>query len=147
MDFLLPPRGHNDESHNHNDIGHFTLSIDGLPVIVDAGVETYTKKTFGPQRYDIWTMQSAYPNLPTIGGVQQLPGSAYAARDVVYRSDDEAAELNLDIAGTYPEGVLTAWSRGICLDRDVALTLTDEFELGDQSSGPLELNLITACQV
>jgi len=145
--FVAAKGGHNDESHNHNDIGHFTLSIDGLPVIVDAGVETYTKKTFGAQRYDIWTMQSAYHNLPTIGGVQQLPGAAYAARDVVYRSDDEAAALNLDIAGTYPEGVLTNWSRGICLDRGVALTLTDEFELGDQSSGPLELNLMTACQV
>src|SRR5690606_14252624 len=34
--------GHNYESHNHNDAGHFILYYDGKPVIVDAGVGTYT---------------------------------------------------------------------------------------------------------
>lgn len=145
--FVAAKGGHNDESHNHNDIGHFTLSIDGLPVIVDAGVETYTKRTFSAQRYDIWTMQSAYHSLPTIGGVQQLPGGTHAARDVEYHADDQAAELKLDIAGAYPAGVLTCWTRLLRLDRGAALILVDEFELGDQGSGPLELNLITACGV
>ncbi len=51
--------GHNAESHNHNDIGNFVVYRDGLPLLVDAGVEEYTAKTFGPNRYDIWTMQSA----------------------------------------------------------------------------------------
>ena len=46
------------------------------------GVESYTKKTFSPQRYEIWTMQSAWHNLPTFDGVQQLPGAEYAAREV-----------------------------------------------------------------
>ena len=50
--------GHNAESHNHNDGGNFVVAVDGHPVVIDVGVETYTRKTFSTHRYDIWTMQS-----------------------------------------------------------------------------------------
>lgn len=139
--------GHNDESHNHNDIGHFVLYLDGLPVVVDAGVETYTKMTFGPQRYDIWTMQSAWHNLPTIGGLRQLPGATYGARSVVHKSDEGSAELQLDTAAAYDDGVLTCWQRTIHLQRGRYLQVADEYELGPRAQGPLELSLITACDV
>jgi hypothetical protein len=69
--YLAAKGGHNAESHNHNDIGHFVIYTNGQPVIIDAGVETYTRKTFSPQRYEIWTMQSAYHSLPLINGIQQ----------------------------------------------------------------------------
>src|SRR5699024_10175363 len=58
--------GHNGESHNHNDVGSFILYYDGKPAIVDAGVGTYTAKTFSSQRYEIWTMQSLFHNLPVV---------------------------------------------------------------------------------
>ncbi|MBA3377767.1 MAG: heparinase II/III family protein, partial [Chloroflexia bacterium] len=54
--FLAAKGGHNGESHNHNDIGSFIVGLDGQPVLIDAGVEDYTKKTFSAQRYEIWTM-------------------------------------------------------------------------------------------
>ena len=47
-------------------MGNVVVFVDGKPVIVDAGVETYTRKTFSAERYTIWTMQSAYHTLPTI---------------------------------------------------------------------------------
>ena len=72
--------GSNGDSHNHNDTGSITVYKDGRPLLIDIGVESYTKKTFSPQRYEIWTMQSAWHNLPTFDGVQQLPGAEYAAR-------------------------------------------------------------------
>ena len=71
--------GDNDDGHNHNDVGSVTVYKDGQPVLIDVGVETYTKKTFSPERYDIWTMQSAYHNLPTFNDVGQLAGPAFAA--------------------------------------------------------------------
>jgi len=55
--FLAAKGGHNAQSHNHNDVGTFILYYNDVPIIIDPGVETYTAKTFGPQRYDIWTMQ------------------------------------------------------------------------------------------
>lgn len=56
--------GCNNDSHNHNDVGSVTLYRDGRPLLVDIGVETYSKKTFSAQRYEIWTMQSSWHNLP-----------------------------------------------------------------------------------
>ena len=56
--FVAAKGGHNSESHNHNDVGNVIVYADGKPLIVDAGVETYRRKTFSPQRYEIWTMQS-----------------------------------------------------------------------------------------
>src|SRR5690606_35960735 len=44
--YLAAKGGNNHESHNHNDIGNFVVFVDGLPVIVDARVETYSAKTF-----------------------------------------------------------------------------------------------------
>ena len=45
--------GHNGESHNNNDVGNFIVYSDGMPVVIDAGVDTYTEKTFSPLRYTI----------------------------------------------------------------------------------------------
>ncbi|NSZ59909.1 heparinase [Agrobacterium tumefaciens] len=99
---LAVKAGNNGESHNHNDVGSFTLYKNGRPFIIDVGVETYTAKTFSPQRYDIWTMQSAFHNLPTFGGVMQVAGAEFAAADFVTRFSEEEAEFSLDMAGAYP---------------------------------------------
>lgn len=61
--------GHNDESHNHNKMGQFIVYYDGKSVFIDIGVGTYTEKTFSPKLYEIWTMQSAYYNLPTMDNI------------------------------------------------------------------------------
>jgi hypothetical protein len=116
--YLAAQGGHNAESHNHNDVGNFIVYSDGEPAIIDAGVETYTAKTFSSKRYEIWTMQSAYHNLPTIRGVMQKDGREFEARDVAYRSTDRATEFSLDIAGAYPpEAGVQQWKRSLRLDR------------------------------
>ena len=53
--FVAAKGGFNNESHNHNDVGTFSLYVNTIPVIIDAGVGTYTKQTFGKDRYTIWT--------------------------------------------------------------------------------------------
>ena len=76
--FLGAKGGHNDESHNHNDIGTCIFSIRNIPVLVDAGVGTYTKATFdNKERYKIWAMRCEWHNLPMINGVQQEFGGKY----------------------------------------------------------------------
>lgn len=99
--FLAVKGGHNAESHNHNDIGSFIVALDGVPVVIDVGVETYRKQTFNEERYTIWTMQSGYHNLPVIDGYEQQPGRDFAARDVAAELTDTHAQLTLDIAATY----------------------------------------------
>ncbi|WP_298063965.1 heparinase II/III family protein, partial [uncultured Rikenella sp.] len=76
--------GYNAESHNHNDVGSFILYADGQPMMVDAGVGTYTAATFDHRRYTIWMMRSEYHNLPVINGFGQKEGGKYRSRNVRY---------------------------------------------------------------
>lgn len=126
--FYLAAQGlHNGKSHNHNDVGNFLLYVDGKPFIIDVGPEGYNAKTFSSSRYDIWTMQSAFHNLPTINGVMQKDGKQYAARDVQYHANDDSAVFSLDIAGAYPSDANTAkWNRTLRLDRRTGTVLLRE---------------------
>ncbi|MGW4895718.1 heparinase II/III domain-containing protein, partial [Kitasatospora sp. NPDC004240] len=109
--------GHNGEHHNHNDVGSVIVALDGVPVVVDPGRPTYTARTFGPDRYDIWTMRSTWHSVPWIRDTAQAPGRQYAARDVRVRAGDDEAALTLDIAGAYPRADLVSWRREARLDR------------------------------
>ncbi len=141
--YLAAQGGHNGESHNHNDVGNFIVYADGEPVIIDVGVETYTAKTFSADRYTIWTMQSAYHNLPTINGVQQKDGKEYTARDVHYTSGDTAATLSMDIAPAYPrEAGVRTWRRTLTLVRGREVTVHDAYVL-DTLKGGIRLTLMT----
>ena len=147
--FVAAKAGHNAESHNHNDVGNVIVYVNGKPLIVDAGVETYRRQTFSPQRYEIWTMQSAYHTLlPTFDqDVQQAPGRAFAARDVVYEADDRQARLSLDLAGAYPdEAGIVHWQRTVTLVRGEGLVIQDVYELRASPVG-LTLGLLTPCDV
>lgn len=145
--YVAAKGGHNQESHNHNDIGNFIVYLDGQPMIIDVGVETYTRKTFSDRRYEIWTMQSAYHNLPTINGVMQIDGRSFAAKDVNYTTNDNFAQLKLDIAGAYPEKAgLKSWVRTIRLNRNENVEIRDDFEL-NQPSQDIVFNFMTVCTV
>jgi hypothetical protein len=141
--YLAAKGGHNAESHNHNDVGSFLVYDDGSPVLIDVGVESYTAKTFSAGRYEIWTMQSAYHNLPTINGALQKDGRAFAARDVRYRADDRVAELSLDIAGAYPkEAGVRSWTRVLRLERGNRVVVTDRYEL-EAAAKPVRWTFMT----
>jgi len=146
--YLAAQAGHNGKSHNHNDVGNFIVFSDGKPAIVDVGVETYTAKTFSAQRYEIWTMQSAFHNCPTLDGVMQSAGRQFRAGDVAYHADDDAAELRLNLAAAYPEEAhLRHWNRRLRLLRAKnEIELVDDFAL-QQPAKEITLTLMTPCAV
>ncbi|HSW00113.1 MAG TPA: heparinase II/III family protein [Sedimentisphaerales bacterium] len=145
--FVAAKGGHNAESHNHNDVGNFIVYMNGRPILIDIGVETYSRKTFSNQRYEIWTMQSAWHNLPTIDGAMQTPGGQFAARDVRYEADDDHAQLKLDIAGAYPrQAGLKSWVRTVRLDRGRDVVVTEQYAL-EKPAGRIMLSLVTPCKV
>ena len=146
--YLAAQGGNNGESHNHNDVGNFLVYSDGQPVIIDVGVETYTAKTFSPHRYEIWTMQSAYHNCPTINNVMQSAGRKFAASDVRYQANDTAVEFQLNMATAYPpEARLERWNRTLRLHRTKnEIELLDEYVL-QQAAETITLTLMTPCVV
>jgi hypothetical protein len=133
--FLAAKAGHNDESHNHNDVGSFIVACDGRPLLIDPGAGTYTRQTFGPDRYQIWTMQSSWHNTPAPAGQPQAAGPAYRATDVAASLSATAAELALELAAAYPAAAgVRAWRRTLRLDRTAALiAVHDSWELSEFS--------------
>ncbi|MER7243475.1 heparinase II/III family protein [Kribbella sp. NPDC000426] len=128
--------GHNDESHNHNDVGSFVIAVDGVPRIVDLGVGSYTRQTFSAERYQIFTMQSDYHNLPKVNGLSQLPGPEFRATGMSAGIGDERVRCELDLARAYPaEAGIRSWRRELVMDRPAELIeLTDTWELQEAPS-------------
>ncbi|MEG1400923.1 heparinase II/III-family protein [Bacteroides sp.] len=127
--FFAAKGGYNDESHNHNDAGSFSVWINNSPILIDAGVGTYTRQTFSSERYSIWTMQSNYHNLPMINGVAQQNGRNYKATQVKF--DSKKKMFSADIATAYPESAkVKSWMRSYVLKGD-KLQINDTFELGE----------------
>ncbi|MEH2701063.1 MULTISPECIES: heparinase II/III domain-containing protein [Rhizobium] len=132
--------GNNGEGHNHNDVGSVSLYKNGRPFLIDVGVETYTAKTFSARRYEIWTMQSAFHNLPTFAGVMQSAGEAFGARDVEVGFDEGSARISLDISDAYPPEVqLHSYRRVVSLLRGRHVEIVDTYDGGK----PAVLSLMT----
>ena len=135
--------GCNADSHNHNDTGSFIVYKDSQPFIIDIGVESYTKQTFSANRYDIWTMQSAWHNLPTFstptsGAVMQKDGAHYRATDVHVGEQD----ISMDIAEAYPpEAGLASYRRMLTVDGAV-VRVHDSCRFADGVSHPVTLSLL-----
>jgi len=145
--------GHNGEHHNHNDVGSFVVAVDGVPVLVDAGRPTYTAETFGPRRYDIWTMQSTWHNVPEIRGAAQPAGAGYAASVVACDVTDERSALALELAGAYDAPGLVSWRREAALERGARgarVTIDDTWDLEPWGAGdepPTTVRLLVAGRI
>lgn len=128
--FVAAKGGHNDESHNHNDIGNYVVYYDGQPVLIDVGRGTYTRKTFSAKRYDIWYNCSDHHNVPTINGKTQPPGASFKAGNVLYKQEKNASQISLDIAKSYPaEAGVNKWQRTIRLNRGKNVEVNDVINL------------------
>ncbi len=137
--FVAMKGGHNGENHNHNDVGSFIVYPQGEPLFIDPGVGEYTSKTFSQKRYDIWTMQSDYHNLPRINGYSQRDGKQYAARLVSHSS----GQLTLDISGAYPdEAKVQQWHRTVKMRKGSQVEVTEAFAL-QAYQAPTQLMLVT----
>jgi hypothetical protein len=142
--YLAVQAASNGRSHGHNDSGSYIVFRDGEPAFIDVGVEAYTAKTFSPERYTIWTMQSAFHNLPTIGGVMQHEGDPYAASNVEYASSQASAGMKMNLATAYPAAAgVKRWIREVVLDRrSNTVRVVEDFVLAKKV--PVSLSFMTS---
>jgi hypothetical protein len=136
----------NGRSHGHNDSGSFIIYRNGDPVFIDLGVGVYTAQTFGKDRYKIWTMQSAFHNLPTIGGVMQHEGDAFRATNLRYSNAGQKTSVTANLASAYPKeaGVLR-WERTLTLDRPAGkVAIVEDFTFA--KAVPVTLSFICAAE-
>ena len=140
--------GFNDESHNHNDVGSCVMYYDGKPCLIDLGREEYNAKTFSSERYEIWTMQSGFHNLPVINGTEQKEGKNFKARNSSFTANSKTVTFSTDIAGAYTaEAMVRSWVRTYTLNRGRSFVMSDKFELSGLNKSTTSSNIITYCKV
>lgn len=117
--------GGNGESHNHNDTGSITVYKDGKPLLIDVGVESYTKKTFSPERYEIWTMQSAYHNVTNFPPFMQGAGEEFCATETDVQMERNPS-IRMELKGAYPqEAKIHTYTRKVIHRKHVCIEVTD----------------------
>jgi hypothetical protein len=121
--------GHNDEPHNHNDVGTFIYYKKGRMVLCDLGAGEYTRDYFGEKRYTIFCNQSESHNVPIINGCGQKAGSAFRAGDCRI---DPRGEMVLDIAAAYQVPALEGLERHFIFEPAGALRLQDTFRFKEE---------------
>lgn len=123
--------GNNNEHHNHNDIGSYTVVVGTRAPMLDPGGEVYTARTFSSHRYDSKLLNSFGHPVPLVAGQMQKEGAA--SRAVVLKTDftDAADTLQFDLKSGYPVPSLKALDRTFVYSRAGAgsLTVTDHVEL------------------
>ena len=129
---LAVKAGDNDDSHNHNDTGSITVYKHGKPLLIDVGVESYTKKTFSPRRYEIWTMQSGFHNIMTFNGCEQKNGPEYRASKVSHGLEKTRSSISMELHEAYDEKAdLQSYTRSAVLHKepDERIEILDEFKM------------------
>jgi hypothetical protein len=138
--YLAMQAAPNQRAHGHNDSGSFIVFHDGNPIFVDIGPEAYTAP-----RYK-FSVQSAYHNLPTVGGVMQSnKNPQYRASDLHYSTDDSNASVSMNLATAYPEEAgIIQWTRTLKLDRMAnRIQLNEDFQLHKKVA--VQLSFMTPC--
>lgn len=109
--------GHNDEPHNHNDLGQFIIHCGGENIICDPGAGLYTQAYFAPGREQLFHISSSGHNVPLIDGCEQSPGRQAEAHILRCRLEQDGSELEaaLDLTLAYPEAAsLRRYTRELC---------------------------------
>ena len=120
--------GHNGENHGHNDLGSYSVVAGKSVVLCDPGGEVYTKRTFGPHRFESKVLNSYGHSVPLVAGVLQSSGPA-AQATVLHTDFTPAADtLSLDLKSAYAVKDLQRLERTYVYHRTepASFTVTDE---------------------
>lgn len=103
--------GHNDENHNHNDLGSYVVAVGGRALLLDAGLETYTARTFSARRYESRVLASYGHPVPLVAGHEQSAGRDRRAQVLETRFSDASDCIALDLRAAYDVPQLQALTR------------------------------------
>ena len=136
--------GHNDESHNHNDIGSFCFHEREIPVLADLGIGVYTRFTFSEHRYDmVEEVKAANHTIPAFDGVTQQYGRGYRADSFEANED----EIKISFASAYPkEAGLVSLERRLSFIEN-GMKCVDHFERESGTDGKVSEVFISVLPV
>lgn len=137
--------GHNDEPHNHLDIGHFILFANGETYCKDLGAGVYSKDYFNEHRYSFLSNAARGHSIPQINSVEQGVGQAYKAEIVKHELTNSVDKWKLDMTSVYPSSGLKRMTRTFRWEKYKfpSLLVEDEFYF-QQSSNKLTERFVLA---
>lgn len=135
--------GHNNEHHNHNDLGSFVVARGDRAVLVDPGLEVYTQRTFSADRYVSKVINSYGHSVPVVAGELQKIGRDHEAKVVATSFSEQEDTVVLDLAGGYAVPALKSLVRTFTLRRGAKpeIVISDTVEFTEPST--FETALIT----
>ena len=129
---LAAKAGHNQEFHNHNDVGSFIISKNGRVTFCDPGAGEYTADYFSPRRYEIFLPSARAHSVPIINGEYQVVGKREGG---VITAEEKRFVFRMD--NGYVIDTLKSLVRDFeCLDDGVRMT--DTYELSQTPSSVRE---------
>lgn len=132
--------GHNNELHNHNDVGSYTIMLDGLEMTGDPGGEIYTRRTFSKDRYASKMLNSYGHPVPVVAGKLQPAGRKFHASILKEEFSDGEDLIRLDLTHAYDVPTLkrlTRTVRYLRAEREVEISDEVEFTAPEQFSVPV----------
>ncbi len=124
--------GHNEEQHNHNDVGSFIFSVGDGVTFADSGVGQYTRQYFSPERYELMVCSSRGHSVPIINGEYQVQ-SADKAEIYIH----EPTRYCYSVEKVYKVESLKKLTRDFKMEEEY-VTLTDTYEFTEAPSSVVE---------
>lgn len=122
---LVAKGGHNDEPHNHNDIGQFCVIKNGHDFLPDLGAGEYTREYFNEKRYEVFCNRSISHSVPIIDGYEQDTGrQAYG--ELLELSERHIA---IEMSHAYPKTSIKRLLRNLWMNPESGIDLVDKYEL------------------
>lgn len=128
--------GHNDENHNHNDVGSLIVNVAGEALLTDPGPGRYERGYFDATRYASPYANSYGHGVPQIAGERQGTGRAFAGQLLPAAPDDGATrQAAVEFARAYPVPTLVDARRRVTLAMAAGATdtlwIADRFAFAD----------------
>jgi hypothetical protein len=141
--------GHNNEHHNHNDVGSFVVVLGDKPLLLDPGSEVYTARTFSSRRYESNVLNSFGHPVPVVAGKLQQTGSRARARIINQNFTDNTDTLVMDISSAYNVPQLRKLKRKFVYSRIAkgSLTVIDEVTFSRPCNFSTALITFDSCTV
>jgi hypothetical protein len=135
--------GNNNEPHNHNDVGSFSVIVGKNMVVCDPGGEVYTKRTFSAHRYDSKVLSSFGHAVPVIAGQLQKTGAA--ARGIILATNftERTDTFKLDLRSAYGVADLQQLERTFVFERGETPSLEVRDEVKFSTPETFETTLVT----
>jgi hypothetical protein len=135
--------GHNNEFHNHNDVGSYSVMFDGVLLAGDPGGMEYTALTFGPKRYANALISSYGHPVPVINGQYQQAGRQFRTKSVKTGFTPEVDTVTMELATAYPHAakVRSALRTFVYDRREKSFTISDKVLF--KTKGALSVPILT----